>query len=981
MLVSQISLANRAPKLTVLAGASGPPNSILRLSHGFKGQTNQQVRNFRFGIWSSYLDPTHQKELQRRHRTIKYKYAEALNRKLTWDRPRSAYHDRSGFKSFMCSAWRGQEPRPGGRWVNMDVLEASRSRARDSPRDVEEAEQNELDRLLGWEDARLQHVRNHDTADKPERETRFTRPGKGYSGRSGSRGLANQPGGAATESWVESQSDMDYEIDPITNRKVPRTPKSSLANNERTEIPVGTFKGYRSQFISSHPPAKNTPSGITPETRKAQQTDESMTTDGLFETSPMTNYEDLQPANIDPDFPPTPEELKSYKPFRHNEPDGKPIETPDSVQESLRDYDEKGYGAFRYNEPDGKTPVPTDPVAAHLRDYDYNGYWPFRYNEPDGKPITDNTREGLLDNKKSLLNQSLNRKDKPPASCLGRGSRLPRKPTEDVQIIEPSLSRMSQSQPSRSQNFDPDQREDLDLLLPSDVRAASGILKPREGEPTSERQNRRAALDEAFKNIQDQDLHPEEAAAADKVKKSRRRYIQELELEHSELLNHNAHARGKVNAKIAELEADATKASARNHTTNPVEKAELTGNFVRDFPEEFTTSWSATGSSSDKTLTPRTPVGPDKSENDYVSGTAAPENYSRNPGSPRLQTSLDRTTRDAPQKTEPDSYTKEPRGLELSYLEECTENSESKPRVIVSSYGGLNTSKDQQKVKFEEQKRKNEQKKKDIEFVREIRSIYESSYGTIDCEHREAKPSPVDLSVAASHTDIPRSAPSGHDSSFQQTELQHNSHGAKMNDPRAETVVPVPTLYKILAYDATMQEINTAETTSIVEDTSSALTPAEVLLRLSNPAKFFPHFKPLQAQGYEIISGSGDVLVFRKVRDSAPTAPQASTAQTINPVNKVVPEPSTANLTSSTGVIDRSASSDFKSGIDVHREEPVFSGRNSGWREDKEGKKKVGAGRRLLIGAAWVGACSYAVGVVTEFFRTGGIDGMGPTGL
>ena len=203
-------------------------------------------------------------------------------------------------------------------------------------------------------------------------------------------------------------------------------------------------------------------------------------------------------------------------------------------------------------------------------------------------------------------------------------------------------------------------------------------------------------------------------------------------------------------------------------------------------------------------------------------------------------------------------------------------------------------------------------------------------------------------------------------------------------------------MYKILAYDPTMQSISTAETTSIVTDTASALTPAEVLLRLSNPAKFFPHFKPLQEQGYEIVSGSGDVLVFRKVRRASPpttTTQQQSDLQdyrkkVTNPVDGMQSRPvaATGNFASPTGFVnhDLPVSSDppFKSNIDVRREEPVFSGKST-WQEDAEGSrsKSKGKGKRLLIGAAWVAACSYAVGVVAEFFKTGGVDGKGPQGF
>ena len=201
-------------------------------------------------------------------------------------------------------------------------------------------------------------------------------------------------------------------------------------------------------------------------------------------------------------------------------------------------------------------------------------------------------------------------------------------------------------------------------------------------------------------------------------------------------------------------------------------------------------------------------------------------------------------------------------------------------------------------------------------------------------------------------------------------------------------------MYKILAYDPIMQEINTAETTSIVPDSASALTPAEVLLRLSNPAKFFPHFQPLQAEGYEIISGSGDVLVFRRVRSAGTQGSKSESSSTVrdikrkttNPIDGMQSSPiaATGNFASPTGFVNHDlpvSDPPFKSNIDVRREEPVFSGKKN-WEEESDARRKNnGRGKRLLIGAAWVGGLSYAIGVVAEFFKTGGMDGRGPKGF
>jgi len=374
-----------------------------------------------------------------------------------------------------------------------------------------------------------------------------------------------------------------------------------------------------------------------------------------------------------------------------------------------------------------------------------------------------------------------------------------------------------------------------------------------------------------------------------------------------------------------------------------------------------------------------------EAERQYIEGLASQEAFSRKPSTPRIETSLERANKNTaekngtkpgnPAQAEIDPYSKVPQGMETSYADECARQGESDLPVFVSSYGSpkLKPSKQIQllKPKTEETateksvsesssanssrkaNKKNEEAKK---LVREVRSIYEDTYGTITSQHRQ----------------VPESR--------------------EAKEQTAEVVSePEPTLYKILAYDPTMQAINIAEATSIVSDSASPLTPAEVLLRLSNPAKFFPHFGPLQAQGYEIVSGSGDVLVFRKVRVAVPPKAESSSIRSprksVNPIDGMQssPTPATGNFASPTGFVNHDfpvPDPPFKSNIDVRREEPVFSGRSS-WQEDNEkskGKKK-GTMKRVLFAGTWLAGCSYAAGVVFDYFRTGGSDGMGPTGF
>merc|ERR1711964_632896 len=215
----------------------------------------------------------------------------------------------------------------------------------------------------------------------------------------------------------------------------------------------------------------------------------------------------------------------------------------------------------------------------------------------------------------------------------------------------------------------------------------------------------------------------------------------------------------------------------------------LTGNFVRDFPEEFEAKWTAPDAvSNGLTSQPKT-----VSEADPLIGLA-PESFSRDPTTPRMETSLDRSTA---QRTDNPTNTQD--------------SASSEPVVVPSEKPGESAR--SRRDKKEVRDRKN--------LVREIRGIYEEAYGTIDTKHRQV---PVLETSATKH------------------ESTSQSNSQTLNQ---FSNTPEPTLYKILAYDPTMQSVSTAETTSIVPDSSDSLTPAEVLLRLSNPSKFFTHFESL----------------------------------------------------------------------------------------------------------------------------------------
>ncbi|KAL2164990.1 hypothetical protein VTH06DRAFT_286 [Thermothelomyces fergusii] len=161
---------------------------------------------------------------------------------------------------------------------------------------------------------------------------------------------------------------------------------------------------------------------------------------------------------------------------------------------------------------------------------------------------------------------------------------------------------------------------------------------------------------------------------------------------------------------------------------------------------------------------------------------------------------------------------------------------------------------------------------------------------------------------------------------------RHNSKASE--DARSASALPAdrasPVLYKVLVYDPATESVRTAETASTVPETTAPPTPAEILLRLANPARFLPHFAPLQAQGFEMVSGGGDVLVFRKMRHAA---------------DDDAPAPAGAGA----GAVP--------------------------------GKAKRSLPRKVAVGAACLAGSAYSVGVVSEYFRSGGVDGTGPKGL
>ena len=86
----------------------------------------------------------------------------------------------------------------------------------------------------------------------------------------------------------------------------------------------------------------------------------------------------------------------------------------------------------------------------------------------------------------------------------------------------------------------------------------------------------------------------------------------------------------------------------------------------------------------------------------------------------------------------------------------------------------------------------------------------------------------------------------------------------------------------VLAYNPTTNQVDASPmSTSLAGRTSSKVDASDILANLSHPAQFLHHFSALESAGYELASGGGNLLVFQK-RGSG-TKPPEPAPQTDKP--------------------------------------------------------------------------------------------------
>lgn len=149
---------------------------------------------------------------------------------------------------------------------------------------------------------------------------------------------------------------------------------------------------------------------------------------------------------------------------------------------------------------------------------------------------------------------------------------------------------------------------------------------------------------------------------------------------------------------------------------------------------------------------------------------------------------------------------------------------------------------------------------KDRALIREIRGIYEDTYGTIDTKHRQP-----------------------HVLSTPQVESRGSVAATAAADQQKPTVNPSPSttapkavvheaqkatkhiFYRILAYDSDTRRVTSVESTTLAPfSKEESLLPLDVLNRLSNPGKYLPYVVSLAAKGYVPVSGTTNLLVLKR---------------------------------------------------------------------------------------------------------------------
>ncbi|EAW13383.1 uncharacterized protein ACLA_054300 [Aspergillus clavatus NRRL 1] len=185
--------------------------------------------------------------------------------------------------------------------------------------------------------------------------------------------------------------------------------------------------------------------------------------------------------------------------------------------------------------------------------------------------------------------------------------------------------------------------------------------------------------------------------------------------------------------------------------------------------------------------------------------------------------------------------------------------------------------------------------------------------------------------------------------------LGEQSHGIQ-----APRICSSAAVYRLLVYDPFTMQVIEAETKSSQQSEGTPLSPVEVLSRLNHPARFVPYLAKMDEDGFEIVSGGGDIIFFKQAVTGC-SDPQSKPSNSGPRQEDNMAESPTSSNSSPYLPVSNQTSSDRLHSNTSSRDRAVLRG-------------------ILISGIATVATC-YAIGVVVEYFRTGGQDGLGIDGF
>ncbi|KAG6021212.1 hypothetical protein E4U40_005452 [Claviceps sp. LM458 group G5] len=640
--------------------------------------------------------------------------------------------------------------------------------------------------------------------------------------------------------------------------------------------------------------------------------------DGLREKTPeelSKNYDDLS----------------KYGPATWNEPDGLPALTPEELSKKYDDLDR--YGSVKWNEPDG-LPALTPEEFSKKYD-DLNKYGPVKWNEPNGLPEL--TPEEL-----SKQYDDLNMYKKPfrvQDTLLEAHEAAQQDATPRAEPIAAKVGRMEKRAPADpAKGYD-----DLDKYGPAKYNEPDGLPNPTPEELSKNYQDLHLYSQYPNTGPDTPRIHPEEAS----------KQYEDLRL-YDDFPN-TGPSEERIHPELASKQYD----DLEKYPSSGYEEADKTSHV---HPEELTKDYQDLDEyrvSSLDAFDKKYPMHPEEASKAY-DDLGAYEPVMHNESVASSLGPFEKTT-DLQENTEPQTAA----DIRSDVLRRASRNSnrpifagnggKSLPEEVAARRDTSTRSKSLPSQRFaaadsqpstppsalgHEAEEEVECASLDESFPSE--KANETMKEQLALNRDSGTPDRMPLLSATDRLEKTRLKEDPYSKDPQGLEPSYtDEHAAPITSPaftrhdqnrsEAETLEAQPVSYKVLAYDPSTQSISIAETSSGVSDTSTPASPADILPHVSNPSKFFPYFSQLQAEGYEIASGGGDVLVFRKVR------PGTAASESVHHASV--------------------------------QQQWVHAGQGSGVKAGK--KKKRSFGRKVVLGTAWVAGSAYVVSVAAEMFSTG----------